>query len=475
MKGSRLDPSRGAPVWHFPPEAFLQLPGCLVRKGDCCDLRRLYAAELCETADPGGQGPGLSCSRPRDHSHGMGRVLRCPALPLIKAGQKIRLQDISIHPLCPGPDTGVTDLSRQLLPARKRADVSRQLLRDSSRTGAALHGFGAPGRAAVSLLLLQVSGGTGLSPGFLPAIGSPGLSSPGSKDPGHGHLSIGIFQLVRPEQPDRSVLPVKAWKPRDLPVPETPDPFRRQMSKTAADVLYWHFPEDLKFRSQLPEHIQIFLLYPFAGRRPPCGSGDHLRQRDQALKGLSSLRQEALRPVGQLADPVGNAHGHPLFAYRTDPSMALRLQRTHADMAFPVAVKMVLSLLGKKLDGAGQSVPRFHRSLKPRIGQLCIQQVRFSSQLCRRVGVGIGNKLETVQSRKPPVHGRIRRKPCLHRVDMGSQIPEALLHRIEAGTGSEHGKMRRPDMGRNKNAVRTGFQHDLQEITAGKPQDRPPV
>ena len=290
-----------------------------------------------------------------------------PALPLIEAGQEIRFQDISIHALCPGPDTGVTDLSCQL----------------------------------------QVPGITGLSPVFLSVIRSPGLSSPGSKDPGHGHLSIGVFQLVRPEQPDRSVLPVKARKPCDLPVPEAPDSFCRQTSKMAENVLDGHFPEDLKFRPQHPEHIQIFLLYPFTGRRPPGGSGDHLRQRDQALKGLSSLRQEALRPVSQLIDPVGDAHGHLLFTYRTDPSMALRLQRTHADMAFPVAIKMVLSLLRKKLNGAGQSVPRFHRSLKPRIGQLCIQQVRFSSQLCRRVGVGIGNKLETVQSRKPPVHGRI--------------------------------------------------------------------
>ena len=60
-------------------------------------------------------------------------------------------------------------------------------------------------------------------------------------------------------------------------------------------------------------------------------------------------------------------------------------------------------------------------------------------------------------------------------MDMGSQVPEALLHRIEAGAGPEHGKMRCPDMGRNEDAVRTCLQHDLQEIAAGKPQDRPSV
>lgn len=123
-----------------------------------------------KAADPGRQGSGLSCSRPRNHGHGTGRVLCRPALPLIEAGQEIRFQDISIHALCPGPDTGVTDLSCQL----------------------------------------QVPGITGLSPVFLSVIRSPGLSSPGSKDPGHGHLSIGVFQLVRPEQPDRSVLPVQS-------------------------------------------------------------------------------------------------------------------------------------------------------------------------------------------------------------------------------------------------------------------------
>ena len=65
----------------------------------------------------------------------------------------------------------------------------------------------------------------------------------------------------------------------------------------------------------------------------------------------------------------------------------------------------------KKLNGAGQSVPRFHRSLKPRIGQLCIQQVRFSSQLCRRVGVGIGNKLKRSRAESRQFMGGSEGKP----------------------------------------------------------------
>ena len=51
--------------------------------------------------------------------------------------------------------------------------------------------------------------------------------------------------------------------------------------------------------------------------------------------------------------------------------------------------------------------------------------------------VGIGDEMVTVQRRKPPVHGRVRRKAGFQGVDMGRQVFETLLNGVEPGERAE--------------------------------------
>ncbi len=136
---------------------------------------------------------------------------------------------------------------------------------------------------------------------------------------------------------------------------------------------------------------------------------------------------------------------------------------------------MILSLLGEK----------FHRSLKAfagldrlnqlRIRQAGIQQIGLPAQLGGRVGVGMGDQGEAIQSRNPPVHGRVGGKAGFHRVDIGGQVLEALFYGVEPGKSSEQGKMRRPDMSGDEYRLRAGLQRDFQKVPAVQSQNRASV
>ena len=91
------------------------------------------------------------------------------------------------------------------------------------------------------------------------------------------------------------------------------------------------------------------------------------------------------------------------------------------------------------------------------------------------MGVGVGYQREAIQGGQPPVHGRVGRESRLHSMDMAGQVAKAFPDGVKAGKGAEHGEMRGPDMGGDKLGLRAGSQSQLQEIAAGKPQDRPSV
>ena len=136
---------------------------------------------------------------------------------------------------------------------------------------------------------------------------------------------------------------------------------------------------------------------------------------------------------------------------------------------------MVFSLLGEKFNGPLQALSLLDGVVKPLIGAVYIQQVGLPAQLGRGMGVRIGNELQAVQGGQHPIHGRIRGKPRLHRMDVRGQFLKAFLQGIKAGKGSEQGKMRGPDMGRHEHGLRTGLQGQFQQIMAGQAQNGPPV
>ena len=100
----------------------------------------------------------------------------------------------------------------------------------------------------------------------------------------------------------------------------------------------------------------------------PGGCGDHLRQRNQALKCLRSRQHEAFLPVRQLLHAVGNAYGQFSAADRAFTGVFFCVQRAQAEMAFPVAVIMVFAFFWEEFDGSHQPLSRLYRRLQPFIG-----------------------------------------------------------------------------------------------------------
>ena len=144
-------------------------------------------------------------------------------------------------------------------------------------------------------------------------------------------------------------------------------------------------------------------------------------------------------------------------------------------MAFAVAVKVILSLFRKEFDGSLKALSLLHRPVKPRVRHLRFQKIGLPSQFRRRMRIRIGNELKAVQGGELPVHRRIRRKPCLHGVNTGRQILKAFFNRFKFGKCPEHGKMRRPDMRRNKDRLPAHLQRNFQQIPAVKAKDRAAV
>ena len=136
---------------------------------------------------------------------------------------------------------------------------------------------------------------------------------------------------------------------------------------------------------------------------------------------------------------------------------------------------MIFSFLRKKFNGSFQAFALLNRFIKSLIAHFNIKKIRLSSKLCRRMSIWIGNKLEAIQRRKPPVHRRVRGQTGFHRMYIRSQILKTFFHRIKSGKCAKKRKVRRPDMSRDQYSIRTDFQHDFQKIMAVKAQDRSAV
>ena len=60
-------------------------------------------------------------------------------------------------------------------------------------------------------------------------------------------------------------------------------------------------------------------------------------------------------------------------------------------------------------------------------------------------------------------------------MDVAGQIPEALLHGIEAGEGAKQSEVGRPDVSGDEFRVRAGVQGQLQQVPTVQPQNGPSV
>ena len=170
-------------------------------------------------------------------------------------------------------------------------------------------------------------------------------------------------------------------------------------------------------------------------------------------------------------------HRHLFTADGTEAPRPLSFFRGQADPAVPVAVGVVFPLLGEKLQGTPEAAGPlvFQGLFDGRIGHLAGKQIRLPPQLGGGMSVGMGHQSILVQGGKPPVHGRVGGQAGLQRMDMGRQVPEAVLDPVEAGIGPEQRKVGRPDMGGDEHRPGADIQGDFQQIPGVQPQDGPAV
>ena len=302
-----------------------------------------------------------------------------------------------------------------------------------------------------------------------------GLGRLGGLHPEEAHLPLEVLPLGGAEQLDHTVGPVVPRAAHHLASPQPADALRHAGPGRGPDVLQRHLPENGELRPQSRQHGLVLGAHLLACGRAPLRGGDHLRQRHQALKGPGIRADIALRPVRQLLHPVEHAGGQPLAAHRTHPSGGLRLHRGEAHPTVPVAVKVVLALLGEKLNGTVKALPGLDGPGQLRVGQARVQQVGLPPQFGRRVGIGVGHQGISVQGGTAADHCGIRGEPGLQGVDMAGEIAEALPDGVKAGEGPKQGEVGRPDVSGDEHRIRAGLQGDLQQIPAVQAQDGPPV
>ena len=163
-------------------------------------------------------------------------------------------------------------------------------------------------------------------------------------------LAAELLNLRRGEQGDRAVFAVKARAALHLARAQAADALGHARPGDRPNIRNGRFAQDGELVPQLGEHFFIQLGRLFRRGRRTGGGCNRLRQGREALERLSIFWAEAHRPVGQLLHTVLHADGQLFAAYRAQAAARGGLGRGQAHAAVPVAVQMVLALLGEKLD-----------------------------------------------------------------------------------------------------------------------------
>ena len=269
-----------------------------------------------------------------------------------------------------------------------------------------------------------------------------GLGRGGGRCAKQGHLAAEGVDLRFGQQLDDPIFPIEPRPALDLARPQSADALLHTGARHPADVLQRRLAQDVKFGPQLPQHLLVQPGYFDPAGRQAGGGANGFGQGRQTLKRQGVLFFGPQRPVCQLVYPVVHADGQFFAAHRADASHCLGFLGRQALAAVPMAVEVVLALLGKKLDGAPEPLCRapFQRPGQGGVGQVDVQQVGLPPQLVGRMGVGVGDQGEPVQGGDPPVHGRVRGEPGLQGMDIGRQVAKAFLDGVKAGKSAEQGR-----------------------------------
>ena len=135
----------------------------------------------------------------------------------------------------------------------------------------------------------------------------------------------------------------------------------------------------------------------YAGGGGPHGGGNDLAQGHQIFKWTSLGQQEIFVPVGQLFNPVKYACGQFSAADRTYAVIFPGLGGTEAEMAFPVAVKMIFALFRKEFNGPPKALAPLNGAVEPCIGHGDVKKAGLPAKFGGRVGVRVGDELKGIK------------------------------------------------------------------------------
>ena len=164
-----------------------------------------------------------------------------------------------------------------------------------------------------------------------------------------------------------------------------------------ADIIKTGAAQDVEFIAQFLQHVLILPRHLDTGRRGAHACGDYLWQGNQVFVWTSARKDEIFLAVSQLLNAVEYACCQFFAAYRADSVVLSGLGGAQAEVAFAVAVKVILAFFREELNGSGQSFASLDGAVKPVIGHGDVKEVGFPSKLGRRVGIGIGNQMKGIQ------------------------------------------------------------------------------
>ena len=243
--------------------------------------------------------------------------------------------------------------------------------------------------------------------------------------------------------------------------------------------------KDIQFRPQGLQQGGIALPHLAGGGPYAQNFAQHFGQGNNGARfGLARKRGRGFT-VGQVQHAVQHAHRKGFAAHGADIAQFPRLARFQHHMAGPVAVQMVLALVGIKFHGAQEAAVLAALVLTPgdgpqgrkqaRIGGPPRKEIGLAPQVSPGMGVGIGNERIAVQGADHAVHGRIGRKARFQGEDMFREVAVAVFQTVKAGFGAKQRKPRRPDVCGNHDPVGRAFQQDFQQVAGIQPQNGPTV
>ena len=122
------------------------------------------------------------------------------------------------------------------------------------------------------------------------------------------------------------------------------------------------------------------------------------------FEGLCIFGEEVFRPLCELFQPMQHAYGDLFPADGTAAAVTVCLLRRQAQMAVPVSVQVIFSLLREKLKRSGKSLSRFQRFFQRRIRERRVDEIALSAEFCGRMRVRIGDHRVSVEHRHSSVH-----------------------------------------------------------------------